>query len=151
MKINWRNFKSWCSKTTMYSYHKIFLIKPIQRRNWNGGMTWLSNWTEMKRCEHEFRFGKRRTEWGGEILEKSEYLLAALRPQSHQDPYQSWSQWPGAGWLTHTRCAEKQWQAARVMGKGLCDFISHWALTCLLSKVEMAACTGTQFGTPWGA
>ena len=130
---------------------KYFFTKPIQRRNWNGGMTRLSNWTELKRWEHEFRFGKRRTEWVAEILEKSEYLLAALRPQSHQHPYQSRSQWPGAGSLTRMLCAEKQWQAARVMGKGLCDFISHWALTCLLSKVEMATCTETQSSMSRGA
>ena len=124
----------------------LVCCSPWVSKSW----TWLSDWTELTEWEYKFRFGKR-IESVGEILEKSEYLLAALRPQSHQHPYQSWSQWPGAGRLTHTRCAEKQWQAARVMRKGLCNFISHWALTCLLSKVEMAACTGTQFGTPWGA
>lgn len=37
------------------------------------------------------------------------------------------------------------------MGKGLSDFISPWALTTLLSKVEMALCTKTQPGMYTGA
>ena len=100
--------------------------------------------------EHEFRLGKRRTEWVGEILEKSEYLPAALRPQSHPHPYQSRSQWPGARRLTRTRCAEKQWQAARVMGKGLW---LHLPLGTNLFVIQSGngLSTGTQSGTPRGA
>ena len=40
--------------------------------------------------------------------------------------------------------AEEQWQDVSVMGKGPCDFISPWALTALLSKMELALCTVTQ-------
>ena len=73
--------------------------------------------------------------------------FAAPRPQwLQQHPYQCPCLWPQCRGVILIGCAEMQCHDVRVMGKGLCDVISHWALTTLLSKVEMALCTMTQPG-----